>query len=62
VRKAANPFTDPVQIGGAPFVASFLHHAPIDRMTTIRHKQLMNNSAQAVELIMNAISVSGPGA
>jgi len=31
-------------------------------MTTIRHKQLMNNSAQAVELIMNAISVSGPGA
>jgi len=44
------------------FVASFLRHAPMDRTTTIRHKQLMNNPAQAVELIMNAIIVSGPGA
>jgi hypothetical protein len=40
----------------------FLHHAPTDRTTTIRYKQIMNNPAQAVELIMDAVSASGPGA
>lgn len=44
------------------FVASSLRHAPMDRTATIRHKQLMNNPAQAVELIMDARSVSGSGA
>jgi len=54
-------FTDLAQIRGALFV-SFLHHAPMDRTTTIRHRQLMNNTAQAVELIMDAAKMSGPGA
>lgn len=44
------------------FVGSVLRHAPMDRTTTIRHEQLINNPEQAVELMMGAITVRGLGA